>query len=162
MPQAPQDEERITLLWRAVQNVRVVSHLQHRHGRREQARAQFAPLTAAHPHTYLTFANLPPGARPDTTLATPCPMLRCVSSKIIALVVIALDIDEKTRSRLRRCCSSNIGRQREPRISTESGRRCACDGAPCTCVRGTARPRERRDRVGKREVPVCHVSRQST
>ena len=153
MPRAPQDEERVKLLYRAIQDVRVVSHIQHRHGRREQARAQFTHLTATHPHTYLTFANLPPDARPDTSLVAPCSMLRSVSSKSIALVVIAPNVDEKTRSCLRRCCWSKSQLQREPRISYKSWQPRAPDGAPCTCVRGTARARERRDRGGKREVP---------
>ena len=162
MPRAAQDKERITLLCRAAQDARVVYQVQHRHSHGEQARAQFMPLTAARPHIYLTFANFSSETRPDTTNLTPCPMLRSVSSRSIALVVISPNVDEKTRSCLRRCCWSNSQLQREPRISCRSWQSRAPDGALCTCVRGTARARERRDRGGKREVPVRHVNRQST
>ena len=88
---APQDEERITLLCRAVQDERVVYHIQDRHGRREQARSQFAALTAACPHTHAIFPNLPPEPRSDATILTPCPMVRCLSAKSIALVLFALN-----------------------------------------------------------------------
>ena len=95
MPQAPQSEERIRLLYRAAQDERVVYHIQDRHGRREQARSQFAPLTAACPHTHAIFPNLPPEPRSDTTILTPCPMLRCLNAKSIALVLITLnDVEE--------------------------------------------------------------------
>ena len=92
----PQDEELIKLLYRTVQDVRVVYHIQDRHGRREQARSQFAPLTAACPHTHAIFPDLPPEPRSDTTILTPCPMLRCLSAKSIALVLIALNDLEET------------------------------------------------------------------
>ena len=84
------------LLYRAVQDVRVVYHIQDRHGRREQARSQFAPLTATCPRTHAIFPNLPPEPRSDTTILTPCPMLRCLSAKSIALVLIALNALEET------------------------------------------------------------------
>ena len=51
----------------------------------------------AHTHTpYLSASRLI--RTPETTILTPCPMLRCLSAKSIALVLIALnDLEETAR-----------------------------------------------------------------